>query len=209
MNFFSYKIEHDYGLAPNPFGEYCTLAVCKPTIRKNRNLKIGDWIFGTGSKKIGKLNHLIFAMKVEGILSFDEYWNDERFQYKKPVLNGSLIQIFGDNFYHLDEEGKQWIQEESAHSTVDKQSHIKNDLSGENVLFSKSFYYFGKNAPKIPKNFHTICNDGRNMKSSSIDPDTADNFLKWLEKSFEFGIHGDPNNWDEYEEHHAQTKLEI
>ena len=26
MKNFSYKIEHDFGLAPNPFGGYCTLA---------------------------------------------------------------------------------------------------------------------------------------------------------------------------------------
>ncbi len=209
MNFFSYKIEHDYGLAPNPFGEYCTLAVCKPTIRGNKNLKIGDWIFGTGSKKIGKLNHLIFAMKVEGIISFNEYWNDKRFQYKKPVLNGSLIQIFGDNFYHLDKEGKNWIQEESAHSKVDKERHMENDLSGENVLFSKSFYYFGGKAPKIPEKFKSLCNEGRNMKSSSIDSEIATQFLEWMKNQFDFGIHGDPINWNEYSGQHAQTKLEV
>lgn len=48
MSYFSYVVEHDYGLAPNPFGGYCSLAVCKPGIRGNENLKIGDWIIGTG-----------------------------------------------------------------------------------------------------------------------------------------------------------------
>lgn len=36
MRNFSYKIEHDFGLAPNPFGGYCTLAVCKSSIRSNK-----------------------------------------------------------------------------------------------------------------------------------------------------------------------------
>jgi hypothetical protein len=99
MTYFSYKIEHDYGLAPNPFGGYCTLAVCKPTIRNNRNLEIGDWIIGTGSAKLHKLHHLIFAMRLEEKITMEEYWSDPRFQYKKPVINGSLVQMYGDNFY--------------------------------------------------------------------------------------------------------------
>ena len=64
MNFFSYKLEHDFGLAPNPFGGYCTLAVCKSDIRKNKRLNIGDWIIGIGSQKLKKLNHLIYTMQV-------------------------------------------------------------------------------------------------------------------------------------------------
>ncbi|MBK9047533.1 MAG: hypothetical protein IPL74_12755 [Bacteroidetes bacterium] len=49
MIMYSYLIEHDLGLAPNPFGKYCTLAVCKSEIRKSKKLSIGDWIIGTGS----------------------------------------------------------------------------------------------------------------------------------------------------------------
>jgi len=85
MKYYSYKIEHDFGLAPNPFGSYCTLAVCRPTIRKNKNLEIGDWIIGTGSAKLKNLHHLIYAMQVEEKLTFNEYWNDSRFNYKKTT----------------------------------------------------------------------------------------------------------------------------
>ena len=38
----------DYGFAPNPFFGFCTLANCKPKIRKSAN--VGDWIIGTGCK---------------------------------------------------------------------------------------------------------------------------------------------------------------
>lgn len=206
MNYYSYKLDHDYGLAPNPFGEYCTLAVCKPSIRNNKNLKIGDWIFGTGSKKLDKLHHLIFAMQVQGKLDFQEYWNDIRFQYKKPILNGSLVQMFGDNFYHEDENGN-WIQEASAHSIIDKEEHKKNDLSGKYVLFTNKFYYFGDSSPLIPEEFWGVCNEGRNMKSKGIDNKTAKKFVDWLEKNFNEGINGDPINWNEYE--HNQLKINI
>ena len=202
MNYFSYKIDHDYGLAPNPFGEYCTLSVCKPTIRKNKNLNKGDWIIGTGSKQLKKNHHLIFAMKVDGKLTFEDYWEDERFQYKKPALNGSLVQLYGDNFYHKDENGN-WVQEESAHSIVDKKEHIKNDTNGKYAVYSREFYYFGDQSPEIPKEYWDVCSEGRNMKSKSIDKIIAGKFINWLETNFSQGIKGDPINWSEYK----QTKL--
>lgn len=51
MNCFRYKIEHDYGFAPNPFHGTLSLATCKGPIRQNKNLKVGDWIVGFGSEK--------------------------------------------------------------------------------------------------------------------------------------------------------------
>lgn len=209
MNYFSYKLDHDYGLAPNPFGEYCTLAVCKPSIRNNKTLEVGDWIIGTGSKKLRKLHHLIFAMKLEEKISFDQYWVDERFQYKKPIPNGSLVQMYGDNFYHSDPDTGKWKQETSAHSVIDKQAHMENDLSGLNVLVSKKFYYFGNKSPLIPREFWDICNEGRNIKSKSINPNIANSFIKWLEENFNVGIKGDPINWSEYDAEHNQTKLKV
>ena len=91
MNMFSYKLDHDYGLAPNPFGGYCTLAVCKSAIRSNKNLQIGDWIIGTGSAKLKNLYHLIYAMRLEEKITFQNYWEDERFQYKKPKSQRGIL----------------------------------------------------------------------------------------------------------------------
>lgn len=198
MGYFSYKIEHDFGLAPNPFGGYCSLAVCKPTIRNNRNLQIGDWIFGTGSAKLKKTHYLIFAMRVEEKITMNDYWNDERFQYKKPILNGSLVQLYGDNFYHQHPKTKKWIQENSAHSLLSgkpNMKHLAADTSGKFVLLSQTFYYFGDNAFLIPKRFLAICNEGRNMKSTSIQKETADAFVKWLQAKYTTGVKGDPINW--------------
>lgn len=200
MGYFSYKIEHDFGLAPNPFGGYCTLAVCKPTIRANNNLQTNDWVIGTGSVKLRNLNQLIFAMRVEEILRMEDYWDDIRFQYKKPVINGSLVQMYGDNFYHKNKSGK-WIQEDSAHSLGNgkpNKDHVDVDVSGKNVLISKVFYYFGDKAIEIPEQFRVICNNGRNMKSTSIPIEVADQFIKWLESRYIVGIHGDPINWREH-----------
>lgn len=198
MNYFSYKLDHDFGLAPNPFGGYCTLAVCKSDIRKNKRLNIGDWIIGIGSKKLRALNHLIYAMQVSEKLTFDEYWNDPRFQYKKPIINGSLVMMYGDNIYHTDKKTHEWIQEDSAHSlasgTVNK-DHLQSDTSGEKVIIGELFYYFGDMAVPIPIEFEEVCTKGRAAKSISIPIETADKFIKWLQTNYAAGIHGDPINW--------------
>lgn len=202
--YFSYKIEHDFGLAPNPFGSHCTLAVCRGQIRGSGRLKIGDWVIGTGSRALEKLSgqeyihHLIFAMKVEEIITFDNYWNDERFQYKKPIVNGSLVKMYGDNIYHKDPVTNEWIQENSAHSLADGScnvKHLKRDTNSENVLISQTFYYFGDTAPLIPDEYWEVCSEGRNVKSVGIPKEIAEAFIYWLTQNFEKGVQGDPINW--------------
>src|SRR5882724_8105509 len=183
MAYFSYKIEHDLGLAPNPFGGYCTLAVCKPTIRNNKNIQVGDWVIGTGSVRLRRLHHLIFAMKLEEKITLNEYWEDPRFQYKKPVINGSLMQMYGDNFYHQNPKTKKWIQENSAHSSeggTTNPKHLKIDTEGKYVLISTTFCYLGNKSILIPKKYWEICSEGRNMKGPSIPALIAEKFIEWV-----------------------------
>ncbi|WP_343486272.1 hypothetical protein [Allomuricauda sp. d1] len=206
MNFFSYKVEHDYGLAPNPFGKYCTLAVCKPSIRKNKNLSIGDWVIGTGTRNLNRINHLIYAMRVSERLTFNEYWRDIRFSYKKPNVNGSLVQIFGDNFYHKNENSV-WTQEISAHSFVDKEKHTQTDTSGENVLISEEFYYLGRKSRLIPVGLREICNKGRDMKYKGISEELGLEFISWVKSNFDIGINADPINWIDFENEMNQLTL--
>ena len=188
MNF-SYKIEHDFGLAPNPFWGYCTLAVCKSQIRKNKKLTIGSWIFGLGSRKLNNENHLIYAMEVQEKLTFEEYWSDPRFKLKRPVINGSLKMMYGDNFYY--QESGVWMQEDSAHSLSNgiNENHMKRDLSGEFVLISQNFFYFGENAIRIPEVFHSgvVC-PARNYCSVKLNDNEAQNFVLWLQKNYTAGI---------------------
>ena len=83
MKIYLYIITRDYGFAPNPFPPYCTLATCKQKIRKNA--EIGDYVIGIGSAAKGsKLkNKIIYIMQISEKITFEEYWNDKRFQYKK------------------------------------------------------------------------------------------------------------------------------
>lgn len=203
MVVYSYLIEHDLGLAPNPFGQYCTLAVCKSEIRKSKKLVIGDWVIGTGSKALedttGKklIDKLIYAMEVTERITLEEYWSDPRFQYKKPVMNGTLVTMYGDNFYHKDINGN-WIQEDSAHCKLDgtcHPEHLKKDTGGSNVLISQNFYYFGDKAPIIPNELIEICHSTQGQKK--ITNQLANDLVNWVTNNFNTGIHGDPLNWVE------------
>lgn len=199
MHLFSYRVEHDFGLAPNPFGGTISFAVCRGDIRSNKFMQIGDWLVGTGSVSMKNEGRLIYAMKVEEIISFDEYWNDPRFQYKKPYLKGTLVQMYGDNFYHTVDE--RMVQEPSAHSNPDLEQRIKlynKDVKGKRVLLSKTFYYFGDNCPLIPTELQTICSSGRAYKYKKITEEQIKSFVSWLESNYTVGIHGDPCNWKKF-----------
>ncbi len=147
---FAYAITRDLGFAPNPFHGKCTLATCKPGIRKSAN--VGDWILGVGGANLKSARRkCILLMKVTEKMSFNEYWEDARFSIKKPVRNGSHVQVLGDNIYHKD-ENNEWIQEDSHHSNADGSFNMTNlhrDTSTDQVLISDHFYYFGDNAIEI------------------------------------------------------------
>ena len=150
---YSYIVARDYGFAPNPFYGFCTLATCKPRIRKSA--AIGDWIIGTGSKRKNKAGHLVYAMRVTETMPFDEYWNDPRFQRKKPDPYGSEKQGYGDNIYHRDSSlTDEWKQLDSHHSRGDGSPNLKNierDTGVDRVLISDDFIYCGGSGPLIPK----------------------------------------------------------
>lgn len=156
-----YAITRDFGFAPNPFHGFCTLATCKPKIRKSA--KVGDWVMGIGGCTLRQVKRkCIFVMKVSEKMSFQEYWEDIRFSLKKPVRNGSRVLMLGDNIYHKSNEGG-WIQEDSHHSNADGSPHegnlARDTQSSDQVLISDWFYYFGSAAIEVDLNsigFHRV-----------------------------------------------------
>ena len=192
MRLYSYVVARDYGFAPNPFFGVCTLATCKPQIRKHA--KVGDWVAGTGSKDRGRERHLVFAMRVTETMSFDDYWNDDRYWRKKPILAGSRKQAFGDNIYHREDSGT-WLQADSHHSCTDGQpneNNIHHDTQVNRVLLSDDFVYFGGSGPELPKHFD-VCKRGPGHRSRFPDS-TVVAFCDWL-GSLEQGFNSPPGNW--------------
>jgi hypothetical protein len=142
MRLCSYVVRQDLGLAPNPFGGYCTLAVCTPN-HMGVHLSRGDWLMGHAAADRGQ--GLIYAMQVSGTLAFDAYYYDPRFKGRKPRLDGTWQEQCGDNIYHR--VGDTWVQDQNLFHGPDD---VAKDTKHPVVFISEHFYYFGAEAPEIP-----------------------------------------------------------
>lgn len=204
MKIYSYVVPRDYGFAPNPFYGVCTLATCKPKIRNTA--VIGDWIMGFGAANSGAkiAGKLIFAMKVDEKLSFNEYWSKDEYQCKKPIMNGSLKQNYGDNIYH--KEKGIWLQSDSHHSLEYGLVNIDNlnkDTSTDAVLLSRKFWYFGKEAIEVPKDLLELVYRGRGHKSPIVD---ESDIINWLDNLPEKGFIGEPSKFaEEFERYDGKS----
>jgi len=179
-----YVVDRDFGFAPNPFHGYCTLATCKARMRKSAQL--GDWIMGVGGDRLKATDRCIYLMKVTEILTFNEYWIDSRFQRKKPLRNGSLVMMVGDNIYHKEEGDESWKQEDSQHSNPDASpnfDNVKIDTFSDKVLISNIFYYFGEDAP--PVELETIeYKNGRNYGKKRLSDANIAAFIYEMERRY-------------------------
>lgn len=153
VSVFSYVVRYDFGFAPNPYHGWCSLGTCHEDFRARVN--VGDWVVGTGSVAYDLAGRLVYAMKVEEVVTFETYWADPRFRAKRPVRRGSMRQRYGDNIYRRDADGD-WVQEDSRHSLDDgtpNRDHIAKDTAANTVLLSRDFVYYGGNALDIPDRF--------------------------------------------------------
>lgn len=190
MRYYSYVIPRDYGFAPNPYFGYCTLATCKPRIR--RSAQVGDWIGAYGASGTALHGKLVVLMQVAEVLTFDEYWNDERFYCKRPVFNKGIMHMYGDNIYHHDNQ--QWVQEPSHHSYTDGSINYVNldrDTQTDRVLIATRYYYFGNNAIEIPDRFRELVGYGRNHRVNENES-LINEFVGYIEGIYSVGRLGIP-----------------
>jgi len=199
VTLYSYVVEHDFGFAPNPFFGICTLAACKWGIRKQAH--VGDYIMGTGSAKHERSGRLVYYMVVEEAMTFDQYWKDERFARKRPLLQGSLKFGYGDNIYHRQPQTKRWVQEDSFHSRSGGRVNLTNlrtDTKTDRVLVGTVFTYWGGTGPAVPARFRNF--DGRDIcvrrwYGCTFSPHMTSDAVKWLSDLGSLGCIGMPTDW--------------
>lgn len=198
MRLFTYVVARDYGFAPNPFGGVCTLATCKPDIR--RGAEVGDWVAGIASKADKETPSLTYAMRVDETLSYTAYWADPRFLQKKPEFRAGIRHAYGDNIYSKGPDGL-WTQADSHHSFehgVINPRNVANDTKADKVLIGWKFAYWGSNAIQIPAEF---CGSGEETVllgigfRSRFSDRFVQSFIQWFESLQEQGYVGDPAEW--------------
>lgn len=180
MNIYRYIVQWDGGSAPRPFGDVCSLAICKPAIR--RTASEGDWIIGLRSCRN---DQVVYVMQVNEILPFDEYWSDPRFEGRRPSASPVPDNIYRPNYSGMLAQVKNVVHDEG---------NIDNDLSGRRVLLGRRFWYFGTSSPDLPENLKHLKPYPRghsvhvNRRHGNIDIRELES---WLE-SIPCGIHGVP-----------------
>lgn len=108
MKLLKYVMTSDTGLAPNPYFDICSLALCTPNHMKAR-LQPGDWVLGHSCKATG--NRLIYAMRLTKVIDMNQYFRE--YPQKRPVLDGKPEQTCGDNLYFRN--GAHWRRVERFH----------------------------------------------------------------------------------------------
>lgn len=178
---YSYVLDSDTGFAPNITGSRCTLACCKQKIRKK--CKEGDWMMGTLPKKEGR-NRIAYLMRVNDVIEYDEYFRDDRFQYKKPEEDPD-----GDNIYY--KERGEYKQLENNHHN---RENMAKDLKSKNVLIGSIFWYFGENAPELPSKFTPRLVKKYTGHKAERDQKIIKELVEWISSNYRIGIHGSPRD---------------
>ena len=192
MKLYSYVVTYDTGFAPNPFFGYCTLACCKPEIR--RSAQKGDWVVGLTPKTNG--NRIVYHMRADDVMeSFADYWADRRFGVKKPTDAGGFRGKCGDNIYQPLASGG-YRQLRSMHSKGDAEDEETkaHDLGGRRVLISENFAYFGSKALPLPTELQSLI-VARGHRCQ-FPEEVKLEFIRFTER-VGFGVQGAPGRWPE------------
>ena len=174
---FTYTIPIDDGAAPNPFHGLCTLAICKPTIR--RVAAPDDWIVGLGSRNApsGDLSRrVVYAMKVQEVLTLADYDRQAPTKWPQRIPNfnsADMTDRLGDCIYDFAVSPP--LQRRGVHGLGNRDV----DLGGQNVLISKHYFYFGANAIPLPDDLHPICHQTQGHRSTANQP-YFDRFVAWI-----------------------------
>lgn len=172
MKLSAYIVAVDSGFSPNPYGRRCTLACCKPSIR--RGAEIGDIIVGSGSVRSGLAGRLIYAMRVSDVLPFQTYW--DRYPSKRPSPR-TAVSKRGDNIWH--QNAGAW---RGVRGALHDHTHRTRDLRGANVLIAEEFYYFGRDAITTPPSFVPILATTQGHKNT-YDAVLIARFWAWLARA--------------------------
>lgn len=142
MKVYSYVVRNDRGLIPNPFWDYCTIAIGQPLIRQIA--EVGDWVVGLKEISEKLVDHmLLFAMQITEKITYDDYWSNPRFQIKRPdfSVEEEIFRV-GDNIYEPGDDGS-FTQHYSLHS-VTILIQMKYGKNRNTMIYKEDMFLFPK-----------------------------------------------------------------
>lgn len=187
---YSYVVAVDSGFSPNPFHGWCTLACCKPMIR--RRAQPGDLVIGLTDR----CERVVYAMRVAETMTFADYWRDRRFRSRRPRMDSQrAIDRRGDNIYEPDGldgfrqlPSQHWDRMGQREDPRTK----RHDIGGRSVLATRDYVYFGGDGPPVPERLSFLrVQRGHRCRFS---PAQVQAVLDWYD-GLERGIRGPPAHW--------------
>lgn len=128
MRFYFYKMMVDSGSGPCVTDRLLTLAICKPKIRASG--RIGDWVFGFGSKTtLG--SRLIYIAEITDKLNNGEYYRMKAYQHREDCI------------YQWNGERLEWKPGSRHHINGSRKDIGDPPWNQASVLVSEDFRYFG------------------------------------------------------------------
>ena len=196
----SYRMTHDSGFAPNPFGGVLTLGTCTPNHQK-AGLESGDWIIGIeadelrnkrkSSKKLhpNKDNLIVYVAKVDEVLSLDKYFTDPRFEGKKYADGKGWEKTRGDNVYYTENGMWKWLRGHEHDSDKFKYfpvgkspsyGSLLQDIEGNRVFVCKEFSYFGDFGVEFDVDYMDCIKEKQGTKYCYNDDNKYEKFLSYI-----------------------------
>lgn len=170
-------------------------------IRKHADLNdviIG--IAGSGKRGLGRYHpQLIYWMRVDEILTFDEYWNDPRFKRKRPQIPGPKMNMVGDRTYRHERGAPDWSFDTSMHFIASAPQidggHVVNDTKVDRVLLTKYYTYWGRLGPKVPNHLLPLFPVRRGQKCTR-DGELLAQLHDFIGLAHPMQLAGEPADWD-------------
>ncbi len=181
-----YVVASDDGMAPNIAGNICSLALCKPVVRRVA-VPGEDWIVGMSTSTHGA-NRVIYVMPVERKLSYAIYAKKPEFYCKKPTKQ----QPNNDNIFVNSSSGLV-VSPHAMHAN--RPDKLEKHLSSSYVLLSRRFWYFGASAPQLPEIFNEtrLVQGARRGHKPIEEAETCRAFERWISR-YSMGIQGSPRD---------------
>jgi hypothetical protein len=132
---YAYRMDHDTGFAPNTGFGICTLSGCKFTTVE-RWAEKGSWVIGIGGLGTNQSNRLIYAMKVEEKLSYQDF--TARYSRKSHYLRGKPVEsvLLSRRFFYFGDAAID-LPTESKHIIIDRQGCKR--VSEEDIIHLEKY----------------------------------------------------------------------
>jgi hypothetical protein len=166
MKLYSYVVHHDTGYAPNPDFSVCTLCRCKFRDHPGKPRNLGELV------KKGD-----WVVGTGGV------------DLCKSAGHGKIVYAMRvDAMLTRGEYNARFGKKRRA-----SEPRLKGfDDSERFALISQHFYYFGRNAIRIPGKFCSLEKSGPGFRCRDFDDAYIGRFVQWLEAGYKPGKYGEP-----------------